>query len=136
MPIIDGTSDIPELPVPTPPSPTPDQPTDPSQWPWPFNLLQNFLKGAFSWIADIIKYWIDKLGGDMEKIIELILEALNDERYKARTIAGVAKVVKISPSEVVKKLNTIPELNRQVKIYPRRAQDGKVLITTRERFVK
>jgi len=76
MPIIDGTSVLPDLNGSAPPSPTPDQPVDPDQWPWPFNLLQNFLQGAFSWVVDIIKYWIDKLGGDITTFFHDIDEGL------------------------------------------------------------
>ena len=65
MPTINGTSELPDLIPSYAPSPTPDQPTNPDQWPWPLNLLQGFLKGSFSWVADIIKYWLDKLKGDI-----------------------------------------------------------------------
>lgn len=73
---------------------------------------------------------------DDDNIGELILNALNDEKYKARTIAGVAKSTRINPSRIVTALNTTPKLNQYVKIYPRRSKAGEVLITTREKFDK
>ncbi|MEJ1401806.1 MAG: hypothetical protein RPU41_13970 [Candidatus Sedimenticola sp. (ex Thyasira tokunagai)] len=71
-----------------------------------------------------------------ESICRLILNALNDKKYRARTIQGIAKYANISPSEVIHELNSNKTLNQQVKIYPRKSKDGKVLITTRERFDK
>ncbi len=71
-----------------------------------------------------------------ESLCGLILNALNDKKYKARTIQGIAKYAKVSPSEVIQELNSNKTLNQQVKIYPRKSKDGQVLITTRARFDK
>lgn len=75
-----------------------------------------------------------KFGGRMDEIEKKILKSLSNKKFRARTIHGIAREARITPTVVVKKLNSSPELNQQVKIYPRRSKEGHVLVTTRANF--
>lgn len=65
-----------------------------------------------------------------------IVEALNSERYKARTVAGIAKVAHVEPGVVVATIMSDPSLREMVKVYPRKSSKGEVLLTTKDRFYK
>lgn len=70
----------------------------------------------------------------MDDIETKILKSLRSDKFKARTIAGIAKEVNVTPKVIIHKLNSSPELNNQVKIYPRKSKDGRILVTTRDKF--
>ena len=63
-----------------------------------------------------------------------IIEALNNRKYQARTITGIAKEAGTTKEMVLKILRTDPELRQMIKIYPRRLSDGRILLTTKRRF--
>jgi hypothetical protein len=64
-----------------------------------------------------------------------ILLALNDQKFSGRTITGIAAAANVEPRLVIDALKTDPQLVSAVKIAPVRADDGRVLLTTKERFV-
>lgn len=68
-----------------------------------------------------------------EKIDHLILEALSNTKFKARTVSGIAAEIKQPKLVVVERLHS-EILRSQVKIYPRRAKNGSILITTKAIF--
>jgi hypothetical protein len=70
----------------------------------------------------------------VDKIDSEIMMVLNDKKYKARTIYGVAKALDIRPEAIVSRLANSRDLNQQVKIYPIKSKKGDVLITSRDRF--
>lgn len=70
----------------------------------------------------------------MDKVDSRIMMVLNDQKYKARTIYGVAKALGIKPEVIVNRLEHSKDLNQQVKIYPIKSKKGDVLITSRDRF--
>jgi hypothetical protein len=70
----------------------------------------------------------------MDDIETKILKSLRSDKFKARTITGIAKEVHVTPKVVINKLNSSPALNQQVKIYPRKSKDGRILVTTRDKF--
>ena len=70
----------------------------------------------------------------MDAIDKKILAALNDRKFKARTINGVAKSVNVDSKSVLARIDSSPELKCEVKVYPRRSKDGRVLITTKSNF--
>lgn len=65
-----------------------------------------------------------------------IVEALNSKRYRARTIAGIAKMAHVNPVVVVSTIKNDPSLREMVKVYPRKSSKGEVLLTTKDRFYK
>lgn len=67
-------------------------------------------------------------------ITKSILKALDDKRYNTRTVGGIAKTVGVPLHLIVTMLTTIPELKQQIKIYQRRSDSGKILITTKKKF--
>jgi hypothetical protein len=66
----------------------------------------------------------------------LILRALNDKNYIARTINGIAKETHLSREEVITEINLDTDLGNMLKVYPRMSKSGDLLITTKERFYK
>jgi hypothetical protein len=65
-----------------------------------------------------------------------IIGALENPKYIARTISGIAKEIGIQQSEIIAKLISDNNLSSHVKIYPRKAKGGGILITTNEVFAK
>lgn len=65
-----------------------------------------------------------------------IMGALNNRRFKARTIEGIAKEIGINRIEVVRAIKSDAELREKVKLYRRKASDGRMLVTTKKRFSK
>jgi len=63
-----------------------------------------------------------------------IVKALNNGRFVARTISGIAKETSIERPLVVKILRTDRELRAQLKVLPRKTKDGRILITTKDHF--
>lgn len=77
-----------------------------------------------------------KLDQSVGSINIMILQALNNQDYIARTISGIAREVNSSPVVIVRAIKSDPELKSIVKVFPRRAKTGEVLLTTREKFNK
>jgi len=73
---------------------------------------------------------------DKSDDVRAIINALNNRKYKGRTVAGIAADINSSVSKVMLALNNDPKLIKTVKIYPRKSTTGAVLVTTRERFYK
>ncbi len=67
---------------------------------------------------------------------ELILRALSDQRFKFRAIDGIATDANVSRQMVWEALRSDAQLGHLVKIFPVRANDGRPLFTTKDRFVK
>jgi hypothetical protein len=63
-----------------------------------------------------------------------IFFALNNLRYKARTVYGLSKETDLPVSVVVDAIKSNPALMDAIKIYPYKSKEGVVLITTKERF--
>lgn len=60
--------------------------------------------------------------------------ALNNSKYKARTIDGIARETKLTVGTVVATIKHDRRLRATVKLLPRKSEDGRVLITTKKRF--
>lgn len=71
-----------------------------------------------------------------ERVRRKILEALHNKQYKARTITGIAAETKLTARSIVNAIKKDQMLTGAVKIYPIRAKDGRVLITTKARFAE
>jgi putative aminopeptidase FrvX len=71
-----------------------------------------------------------------DEVGKKITSALDNPKYKLRTIGGIAKEVRLNRSVVVRELKSNKRLASTVKISPIKANDGSVLITTKERFLK
>jgi alpha-galactosidase len=69
-----------------------------------------------------------------EDIEKKIISALENTKFKARTINGIAKESKISEYKVKNEIIKNKKLQELIKIYPRISQQGDVLITTKKRF--
>lgn len=65
-----------------------------------------------------------------------IISALENPKYVARTISGIAKEIGVQQSEIITKLISDSSISAHVKIYPRKAKGGGILITTNEVFAK
>ncbi|CAO3858270.1 hypothetical protein [Achromobacter mucicolens] len=72
--------------------------------------------------------------GDAQNVRQQIVNALNNGRYTARTIAGISKEAKLKSATVVEAIRTDDSLRSVVKVMPIRAKNGRVLLTTKERF--
>ena len=72
----------------------------------------------------------------MSKAVQKILESLENKRYQARTIRGIAKEVKQTEEKVLKMLLEEEQLREVIKVYPRRNKNNELLITTKNRFNK
>lgn len=66
----------------------------------------------------------------------LILQALNNESYQARTLSGIAKETSLPKQSVINTLKGDATLKQLVKVYPRLAKNGSLLITTKDNFKK
>jgi len=81
-----------------------------------------------------------KMKGDIataeiyEEVSSRILGAIGNKRYKARTIAGIAKETHIRPNIVISTIKSNPELRENIKVYPRQTKSGELLLTTKKRF--
>ncbi len=63
-----------------------------------------------------------------------IVKALNNPAYKFRTLSSVAEEAGLSATVVAQLLRDDKVLARTVKLVPIRAPDGRVLLTTKDRF--
>lgn len=66
---------------------------------------------------------------------EKIINALNNTKYTARTLDGIAKEVGEDKRQIVKIIKNDPSLRAKVKMYRRKSSDGRFLITTKDRFI-
>lgn len=64
----------------------------------------------------------------------LVLKALSDDKYRARTISGISTATKLDEVTVLDLIRTSDRLAKLVKIFPVLSQEGKVLLTTRKKF--
>src|SRR5690606_17471504 len=71
-----------------------------------------------------------------EIVRERIINALMNQKYKARTISGVSKEAHLPKATVINALKKDSALAISLKVYPYRSKDGQLLITTKERFSK
>ena len=72
----------------------------------------------------------------MRKVVLKILKSLENQKYQARTIRGIAKETKQTEEQVLKILLEEEQLREIIKVYPRRNKNNEILITTRSRFNK
>ena len=63
------------------------------------------------------------------------MRALNDRRFRARTIEGISADANVARQKVVDALKNDLQLGNLVKIFPVRAKDGRPLLTTKDRFI-
>lgn len=63
-----------------------------------------------------------------------IVNALSNTEYRARTISGVARESSLTSSQVIKAIKDDKTLGGIVKVYPIRSKEGRVLLTTKDRF--
>ena len=73
---------------------------------------------------------------DMEEIDRRILQALNSDKYQARTIDGISQEANSSEQEIIQRITYSEKLSDLLKIYPRKSKDGQVLITTKAKYEK
>ncbi len=72
---------------------------------------------------------------DSEQILpKKILKALENRKYQARTITGLARELNRSREEIIKAIIETPELRKIIKVYLRRTSNGDLLISTKKRF--
>ncbi len=69
-----------------------------------------------------------------EQVRVVILNTLSDGRYVARTIKGLSSDAHLDISIIKDAIRRDEVLRQHLKIYPRRASDGSVLVTTPEVF--
>jgi UDP-glucose 4-epimerase len=65
-----------------------------------------------------------------------IMRALDNNKFYARTIDGVAKEVGAKRSQVVDTIKNDLALRVEIKMLRRRSGDGRLLVTTKKRFSK
>jgi hypothetical protein len=73
---------------------------------------------------------------DMGHKSTVIISSLNNKKYVARTFEGIAKEIGTTKAQVINVIKSNNELRSKIKLYRRRAEDGRILITTKERFSK
>lgn len=70
------------------------------------------------------------------KAREKIVVALSNRSYRARTVKGIATEAGLREADVVSALSSDAALAKVVKIYPVKSKDGRLLVTTKDRFAK
>ena len=65
-----------------------------------------------------------------------IIGALNNDRYIARTVNGIATEAEMPVTEVVKVLRKDNTLRSEMKVLARKTLEGKVLLTTKNHFTE
>lgn len=101
-------------------------------------LFKNFLKIANKTPHQKLKVAVPQSAEVHINTVEIdrsIIKALENTKYIARTFSGIAHEIKISENEVINRLKD-RSLKNQIKIYPRKAKNGALLITTKSRFKK
>jgi hypothetical protein len=68
---------------------------------------------------------------EQKKIIDTLLK----KKYKARTLTGLSNETKISVKTIKENILWNSNFSKRLKILPNRSNNGKVLITTKERFL-
>lgn len=68
--------------------------------------------------------------------IAQILEAIEDAKYKARTVGGISKQVGLPVATVEKLLSTDTQLKKRVLVVPGVKKNDRKLYTTVERYKK
>ncbi|MFI2810771.1 hypothetical protein [Microbulbifer zhoushanensis] len=71
-----------------------------------------------------------------EALSKHILAALENKKYFARTFDGIARDVGVKRSEILKKIKSDQALREKIKVFRRKSQDGKLLLTTKSRFTE
>jgi len=66
---------------------------------------------------------------------EKIIDVLKQKKYKGRTLNGISSETKIAADLIKANIKWNNDFARKLKILPNRTDSGKVLITTKERFV-
>ncbi|WUR11087.1 hypothetical protein E7V67_015310 [[Empedobacter] haloabium] len=69
-----------------------------------------------------------------QEVRERIVAALNNPRFRMRTLQGIAQEARLSTSTVVQAMHTDAALANTIKLVPIRTQDGRLLVTTKDRF--
>lgn len=67
---------------------------------------------------------------------EKIKTALNNKKYTMRSLHGIAKETDISFEKLADLIKNDGELAKDIKIMPFRSKDGRLLIMSKERFIK
>jgi len=73
---------------------------------------------------------------DIAEVREKIVLALNNPSYRSRTLQGISQETKLQPTVVLQAITNDRILAHAVKIVPMRSKDGRLLITTKNRFSK
>ncbi|MBH1658484.1 hypothetical protein I5V54_07830 [Stenotrophomonas maltophilia] len=73
---------------------------------------------------------------ERERVRAKVLGALNNKKYVARTIAGIADEAHLKSEIVREALRSDPALNELVRVYPRKSLSGSFMVTTQEKFQK
>lgn len=71
---------------------------------------------------------------NFDEVRPKIIMALNNDKYVARTVNGIANEISLSEPFVVRALKNDKILRSQMKVYPRKSRDGNVLVTTKKHF--
>ncbi len=69
-------------------------------------------------------------------IRKMIMSALKSNKYSMRSLAGIAKEINISEDELKKIISSDSVLSSEIKTMPFRSKEGKVLVMSKERFIK
>lgn len=75
-----------------------------------------------------------KCPADGGNVRDRIVAALNNPRFRMRTLRGIAEEAQLSTATVVQAMHTDEVLAHTVKVVPIRSQDGRLLVTTKDRF--
>jgi len=77
-----------------------------------------------------------KQNNSVESLRENVRKALNNRKFTMRSIEGIAKEVRISEKQLRNAIAHDKELAKEIKFMPFRSEDGKILLMSKERFVK
>lgn len=65
-----------------------------------------------------------------------IISALASNKFSMRTLGGIAKEINVSEEELKRIISNDSVLSAEIKTMPFRSKDGKVLVMSKERFIK
>jgi hypothetical protein len=71
---------------------------------------------------------------DGAEVRERIVASLNNPRFRMRTLQGIAQEARLSTSTVVQAMHADAALANTIKLVPIRTRDGRLLVTTKDRF--
>lgn len=77
-----------------------------------------------------------KLSPLSQNVTVKIVGALNNKKYKTRTISGIVSETGLAKGVIIEAISNNNELKKAIKISPIRSRGGEALITTKERFAK